>query len=60
MKGIVACDLQTGQYIAYCKNPINQQWYKYIEDLVNLINNNILDEINNSFFPCVLFYQIEN
>ena len=60
LKGIVACDLQTGQYIAYCKNPINQQWYKYIEDLVNLINNNILDEINNSFFPCVLFYQIEN
>ena len=26
LKGIVTCDLQTGQYIVYCKNPINKQW----------------------------------
>ena len=60
LKGIVACDLQTGQYIAFCKNPINHQWHEYIEDLVILINNNIINEINNSFFPCILFYQNKN
>ena len=58
--GIVACDLQTGQYIAFCKNPINNQWYEYIEDLVILVKNNIINVINNSFFPCILFYQNKN
>ena len=57
LNGIVACDLQTGQYIAFCKNPINHQWYEYIKDLVILVNNNIINVINNSFFPCILFYQ---
>ena len=57
LNGIVACDLQTGQYIAFCKSPVNHQWYEYIEDLVILVDNNIINVINNSFFPCILFYQ---
>ena len=59
LRGIVAYNLQNGKYIAYCKSPIDQQWYKYNDDYVSLMNNNnIISEINSSFFPSVLFYQI--
>ena len=60
LRELVAFNLINGQYISYCKNPINQKWYKYDNDLVTLLNNDIVDEINiNSFFPCVLFYHNE-
>ena len=57
LRGIVAYNLQNGKYIAFCKSPIDQRWYKYNDDYVCLMDNNIISEINSSFFPCVLFYQ---
>ena len=57
--GIVAFNMNTYHYIAYCKNPIDKNWYKYNDDAVSGIKNNIINEINNSCFPSILFYQNE-
>lgn len=29
-------NLDTGHYVAYCKNPTNNEWYKYDDKNVNL------------------------
>ena len=55
--GIVAFNMKTYHYIAYCKNPIDKNWYKYNDDAVSGIKSNIINEINNSCFPSILFYQ---
>ena len=61
LRGIVAYNLNTYHYLAYCKSPIDNIWYKYNDDSVNLIdNNNIINEIsNNSLYTSILFYQNE-
>ena len=43
-------------YISYCKNPINNCWYKYNNDLVSNIND-FNEDIKDSIFPHILFYQ---
>ena len=59
--GIVAYNININHFIAYCKNTIDKNWYKYNDDIVSGININIINEINNSsFFPLILFYQNEN
>ena len=42
-------------YIASCKNPINNEWYKYNDEKVTPINN-IQKEIIDFETPLVLFY----
>ena len=60
LRGIVAFCLNSiinsNAYAAYCKNPINNLWYKYENNSVIQINNAI-NEVNEIYFPCVLFYQ---
>lgn len=50
-------DLETGHYTAACKNPYDQQWYKFDDTRVSLIpNDDVTTElINNSAY--ILFYQ---
>ena len=43
-------------YIASCKSPINNKWYKYNDEKVSSINN-IQKEIIDFETPLVLFYQ---
>ena len=43
-------------YIASCKSPINNKWYKYNDEKVTLINN-IQKEIIDFETPLVLFYE---
>ena len=43
-------------FIAFCKNPIDNYWYKYDDDLVVPITNDI-EEVINYALPCILFYQ---
>lgn len=49
--------LETGHYTAACKNPYDQQWYKFDDQRVSLINNEEVSEkiINNEAY--MLFYQ---
>lgn len=49
--------LETGHYTAACKNPYDQQWYKFDDQRVTLIKNeNVPDAIvNNEAY--MLFYQ---
>jgi ubiquitin carboxyl-terminal hydrolase 31 len=49
--------LETGHYTAACKNPYDQQWYKFDDQRVSLIKNEDVSEkiINNEAY--MLFYQ---
>lgn len=49
--------LETGHYTAACKNPYDQQWYKFDDQRVTLIKNETVPDaiINNEAY--MLFYQ---
>ena len=46
----------TGHFIACCKSPIDDKWYKYKDDIVTSINN-VKEEIIDYAMPYILFYQ---
>lgn len=50
-------DLETGHYTAACKNPYDQQWYRFDDTRVTHIPNEdiTMELINNSAY--ILFYQ---
>ena len=43
-------------FIAFCKSPINNKWYKYNDANVNPVED-VQKEIINSIIPSILFYQ---
>lgn len=49
--------LETGHYTAACKNPYDQQWYKFDDQRVTLIKNETVPDaiVNNEAY--MLFYQ---
>lgn len=49
--------LETGHYTAACKNPYDQQWYKFDDQRVNVVPSNRVQEeiVNNEAY--ILFYQ---
>ena len=54
--GVVSQEQEKGNYIAYCKNLNNQQWFKYNNDSVSQINN-FKTQIVDSGVINILFYQ---
>ena len=46
----------TGHFVATCKSPIDNMWYKYNDDLVSLVYN-FKEEIIDYAMPYILFYQ---
>ena len=49
----------SGHFIATCKSPIDNKWYKYNDDLVFPVND-FRTEILNYAMPYILFYQKRN
>ena len=45
-----------GHFIAHCRSPIDNQWYKYNDDIVSKVVN-FNDEIIKNSLPYILFYQ---
>ena len=45
-----------GHFIAYCKNPINNQWNKYNDSIVSPVND-FKSEVIDFAMPYLLFYQ---
>ena len=45
-----------GHFIAFCKSPIDNYWYKYNDSLVELIGNSFND-IHDFGCPYILFYE---
>ena len=43
-------------FIAYCRNPIDYQWYRYNDDMVTKAVS-LNDEIMNCAIPYILFFQ---
>ena len=46
-------------YLAFCKSPIDNCWYRYNNDFVNKLND-FKKDINDLIFPYILFYQKVN
>ena len=46
----------SGHFIAYCRSPINYQWYRYNDDIVSKVVN-VNEEIMNYGMPYILFFQ---
>ena len=46
----------SGHFIAYCRSPRNNIWYRYNDDLVSKVNN-VKQEIIDYAMPYILFYQ---
>ena len=44
------------RYIAFCKNPVNMQWYSYENDIVEKMFT-IQEILRNKYIPYMLFYQ---
>ena len=49
----------SGHFIAYCKSPIDGEWYKYNDDLVTKVYN-FKQEIIDYAMPYILFFQKYN
>ena len=47
-----------GHFIAYCRDPISNDWYKYNDSIVNKVDN-FQNEVINVGMPYLLFYQKE-
>ena len=46
------------KYIAYCKNPDDNNWYRFDDEDIKPIGNNIQNEIVDYEIPLILFYKI--
>ena len=46
----------SGHFIAFCKSPIDNMWYKYNDSLVDMIGKNFND-IHDFGCPYILFYE---
>ena len=46
----------SGHFIAFCKSPIDNMWYKYNDSLVDLVGKNFND-IHDFGCPYILFYE---
>ena len=46
----------SGHFIAYCRSPIDNQWYKYNDDIVTIVKN-FKGEIIDYAMPYILFYE---
>ena len=46
----------SGHFIAYCKDPIDEKWYKYNDSIVTEVNN-FYKEVIDFAMPYLLFYK---
>jgi len=63
LKGIVSISLQLNNYVAFCKSPVNNNWYYYDSEKICPADiNYILSEHdstkNTGYIPCILVYQL--
>ena len=48
-----------GHFIAFCKSPIDNKWYKYNDAMVDYVGN-FYNDIVNFGVPYILFYESQN
>ena len=46
-----------GHFVAYCKSPVNSQWYFYNDATVTQCSSNVESEMQSKGIPYILFYQ---
>ena len=58
LTGIVSFNLQEQKYVSYCQSPIDNNWYLYNDEKVNLVfYEDILNNKNGNDIPCILYYK---
>ena len=58
LTGIVSFNLQEQKYVSYCQSPIDNNWYWYNDEKVNLVFcEDILNNKNDNDIPCILYYK---
>ena len=63
LKGIVSIDLKNSKYVSFCMSPVDNNWYCYNDENIELLNlKQILQFHNNNniFIPCILIYETIN
>ena len=63
LKGIIIHCFPHGAadyFVAYCISPVDNNWYAYNNDKINMCANNIENQIQSNYFPYILFYQRKN
>ena len=61
LNGIVSVDLKNNKYVSFCMSPVDQNWYLYNDEEIQLLDKNqALHFHNNSdnYIPCILIYQL--
>ena len=48
-----------GHFIAFCKSPIDNKWYKYNDAIVEYVGD-FFNNIHNFGVPYILFYEKQN
>ena len=46
-----------GHFIAYCKSPVDHNWYFYNDAIVKKCDENVESDIHSKGIPYILFYQ---
>ena len=58
LTGIVSFNLKEQKYVSYCQSPIDNNWYLYNDEKVNLVFcEDILNNKNDNDIPCILYYK---
>jgi hypothetical protein len=58
LTGIVSFNLKEQKYVSYCQSPIDNNWYWYNDEKVNLVFcEDILNKKNDNDIPCILYYK---
>ena len=58
--GIISIYLEQKKYVSFCRSPVDQKWYFYNDENINLIDiNEVLKKHNESkgMIPCILLYK---
>ena len=58
--GIVSISINDKKYIAMCKSSIDNKWYYFNDEKVELIEHNNVIDLNNNikyYIPCILIYK---
>jgi len=61
--GIVSILIKDNKYVSMCKSPIDNNWYNYNDEEVEIIEHKKVIELSNNYnmyIPCILIYKATN
>ena len=53
----VVTDMNYNHFVAYCRSPINGEWFYYDDAIINICEKNFENKLDINGIPYILFYQ---